>query len=640
MQKIIFQIICLLILTASVCAQEICPLPDKPHAELKSLDELKRITVLDNGRLKPLDTVARNLLLQISGRTTVEGKSAIRWLAQVMFGDPGISAQKIFLINHPDIVDALGIDADKHRRYSYTQLAENLPKLFDLAQKAKAIDSKKRSIVESELIRLEANATQFIRISQTLLFAIPHQDFTITNSETVRQLQLPDGRTEFTYYEIASCSQSLQKLLQQFANKPTESWSAAQQELITVTSNLFMWTQTFRDLPLAMVPTLEPDDEHWLSPWDALTTFGFRNETIAAEINSLTDALTAYSLGKQVEFDLSVKNFSASVDKRYVQRPNYHPSLIGLEVLFNQLNLFLIAKIFYFLATILFLLSLGILLPWMRTLTMASAGIGFIAHALGLLLRIIILQRPPVSTLYETFLFVGFVSVVAGFIIEAVQKRGLGLFISGLTGFIFLTIASKFSVEQDTLQMLVAVLNSNFWLGTHVLSITTGYAGVCVAGVVGHIYVLQRIFKPENTSLHDSTYRILIGTLAFGLIMSFLGTNLGGIWADESWGRFWGWDPKENGALLIILWTAFLFHLRVGNMIGAPGMAVGSIFGIMVVMWAWFGVNLLSIGLHSYGFTSGLARNLLIYVIAQLLFLAITFPILYRRSRNDYRRSS
>ncbi len=122
----------------------------------------------------------------------------------------------------------------------------------------------------------------------------------------------------------------------------------------------------------------------------------------------------------------------------------------------------------------------------------------------------------------------------------------------------------------------------------------------------------------------NSTYRNLVGTLLFGLMMTFLGTMLGGIWADQSWGRFWGWDPKENGALLIVIWCAMIFHARVAKMIGPLGMAVGSVLGIIVVMWAWFGVNLLSIGLHSYGFTSGAANNLIIYVVCELLFLIVS----------------
>jgi len=201
------------------------------------------------------------------------------------------------------------------------------------------------------------------------------------------------------------------------------------------------------------------------------------------------------------------------------------------------------------------------------------------------------MARPPVTNLYETFIFVGFIAVLLGIIIELIHKQWLGILVSSVCGIVLLFISAKFSAEGDTMKMLVAVLNSNFWLGTHVLSITTGYAGCCVAGIVGHLYIIQRLFKPKAKKLLNSTYRNLVGALLFGLMMTFLGTMLGGIWADQSWGRFWGWDPKENGALLIVIWCAMIFHARVANLIGPLGMAVGSVLGIIVVMWAWFGVN-------------------------------------------------
>ena len=239
--------------------------------------------------------------------------------------------------------------------------------------------------------------------------------------------------------------------------------------------------------------------------------------------------------------------------------------------------------------------------------------------------------RPPVSNLYETFIFVSAISVIAGIIIELVNKRWVGICVASVCGFVFLMLSGKFAAEGDTMQMLVAVLNSNFWLGTHVLSITVGYAGVCVAGLVGHLYILQRIRYPKDKAALESTYRNMIGALGFGLMMSFLGTMLGGIWADESWGRFWGWDPKENGALLIVLWCAILFHARLGRFITPLGAAAGCVLGIVVVMWAWFGVNLLNVGLHSYGFTSGIATGLLAYVIGEVVFLAICVPMAKKR---------
>ena len=180
----------------------------------------------------------------------------------------------------------------------------------------------------------------------------------------------------------------------------------------------------------------------------------------------------------------------------------------------------------------------------------------------------------------------------------------------------------------DRIKMFVAVLDSNFWLSTHVICITMGYAACCVAGIVGHIFLVQSIMKRKDVGALDATFKFMAGILGIGLTLSFLGTNLGGIWADQSWGRFWGWDPKENGALMIVLWCAIIFHARIAKWIDKIGFAVGCVLLTIVVIWAWFGVNLLSVGLHSYGFTSGVANGLYAYLIGEFVFLAVTLASL------------
>jgi ABC-type transport system involved in cytochrome c biogenesis permease subunit len=117
--------------------------------------------------------------------------------------------------------------------------------------------------------------------------------------------------------------------------------------------------------------------------------------------------------------------------------------------------------------------------------------------------------------------------------------------------------------------------------------------------------------------------RMIYGTLCFSIFFSFVGTVLGGLWADDSWGRFWGWDPKENGALLIVLWNALVLHARWGGMVKERGLAVLSIAGNIFVAWSWFGVNELGVGLHSYGFTEGVLKALAIFAVTQLLVIGL-----------------
>jgi ABC-type transport system involved in cytochrome c biogenesis permease subunit len=213
--------------------------------------------------------------------------------------------------------------------------------------------------------------------------------------------------------------------------------------------------------------------------------------------------------------------------------------------------------------------------------------------------------------------------VFLGLILERVNKNWIGLIVANVCGLIMLLIAGKFANDGDTMQMLIAVLNSNFWLSTHVIAITVGYAGCCVAGIMGHIYILQALAQPKNLKRLESTYQNMLGILGFGLTMSFLGTMLGGVWADQSWG---------NGALMIVLWCAIVFHAKIAKVINPLGVAVGCVLALMVVMWAWFGVNLLSVGLHSYGFASGIAGGLILYAIAEVVFISVTVLILGRKN--------
>ncbi|MDE2028626.1 MAG: cytochrome c biogenesis protein CcsA, partial [Candidatus Omnitrophica bacterium] len=161
-------------------------------------------------------------------------------------------------------------------------------------------------------------------------------------------------------------------------------------------------------------------------------------------------------------------------------------------------------------------------------------------------------------------------------------------------------------------------------------TITMGYGATCVAGILGHIWLIQASLGKKREVL-DNTYKTTLGIMGVALTLTFLGTNLGGIWADQSWGRFWGWDPKENGALMIVLWLAILFHAKFAMMIDDFGLAIGCVISMMVVMWAWFGVNLLSIGLHSYGFTSGIANALIIYAAGEIAFIILTATLVIRR---------
>ena len=180
------------------------------------------------------------------------------------------------------------------------------------------------------------------------------------------------------------------------------------------------------------------------------------------------------------------------------------------------------------------------------------------------------------------------------------------------------------------------MLDTQFWLSTHVVTVTLGYGATFLAGLLGTCAIVHQIWTRKARDVggaaaeavkqvQDRLYRMTYGVVCFALFFSFIGTVLGGLWADDSWGRFWGWDPKENGALMIVLWNAAVLHARWDRWIGPRGFALFAIGGNIVTAWSWFGTNQLGIGLHSYGFTSGVLMLLAGYVVSQLALIAAGF---------------
>ncbi len=584
---------------------------------VKDFSNFEKIPVLDSGRLKPLDTFSRSLLTQFSGKDHYEKQEASAWLASLFFNPESTLNEKIFLINNPDIAVALGITPAQDRRYTPAQLQQNYRMLAQLQQAASKITEKERSLAENEIMRIFDNINLYADLSRSFIFAYPQSDFTITSQTTKTKLGLSTDQNQFSYIDMALKANELGQAARSLVNKTPTTYTPDESEIAQTAGNLFRWAQDYKDLPFTVIPTNQ--DEKWLSPWDALTT-DFANEQTRTLVILWDNMAVAFTQGNDVAFNVAVHLYLNNVHDLLSKEDLKKVDKFSLELFYQEHSPFTWSIMFYIFAFIFFVVSFTSSKPLWYNLGLGSVIAGFIPHVTGLLMRIIIMGRPPVSSLYETFIFVGFIAVLLGLLIEYYNRQWLGIITAAISGAALLFIANKYSAEGDTLKVLIAVLNSNFWLATHVTTITMGYAATCVGGLLGHIWLVQAVFRKDRQTL-DKTYKTTLGILGVALTLTFLGTNLGGIWADQSWGRFWGWDPKENGALMIVLWTALLFHAKVANMIGPLGLAVGAVIGMMVVMWAWFGVNLLSVGLHSYGFTSGVATSLIVYVVLEIIFL-------------------
>ncbi|MCA9406687.1 MAG: hypothetical protein KC684_09120, partial [Candidatus Omnitrophica bacterium] len=213
-KKFYLSILTVLIFASTSGAQPICPLDGSgiPPKEVKSLEQLKRMATLQDGRVKPFETYAQTLLLRFSGKKRYEGEDAVHWVTRFFFAPQQTKDDRVFLINHPDIPEALGIEPVKDRRYSFAQIEPVFDRLNQLAMTAQQIDPKERDIVENELIRVHENVKLYSILSISYSFVFPHPDFTITDPDTIKELGLPENMTQFSFINIALKAQELHNI--------------------------------------------------------------------------------------------------------------------------------------------------------------------------------------------------------------------------------------------------------------------------------------------------------------------------------------------------------------------------------------------------------------------------------------------
>jgi ABC-type transport system involved in cytochrome c biogenesis permease subunit len=327
-----------------------------------------------------------------------------------------------------------------------------------------------------------------------------------------------------------------------------------------------------------------------------------------------------YHTGDRTAFDQRV----ASLRDWFAKKQPTATKRTAFEFIFNQVDPFTHSMVLYVLA---FLLACTSWLVWSRPLNRAAFLLLLLSlaiHTFGLASRMYLQERPPVTNLYSSAIFIGWGAVIVALILERIFRDGIGAACAGAIGFITLIIAHHLAGNGDTLEMLQAVLDTNIWLATHVVAITTGYSAMFLAGMLAMIYIVRGVFtRSLKKETADSLSRMTYGVVCFATLFSFVGTVLGGIWADQSWGRFWGWDPKENGAVLIVLWCAIILHARWGGFIRQRGLMIMAIFGNVVTSFSWFGVNMLGVGLHSYGFMQKAFPWLVGFMISQLALMAL-----------------
>jgi ABC-type transport system involved in cytochrome c biogenesis permease subunit len=561
------------------------------------------LPVVANGRVQPIDSLARNALLSIHGKQQVPGKDAppspTAWLAELAFQPEAADQRTIFLIQHDEVLGLLGLTADEGKYFSFERLVPRLGKMSEEASRIAAKEPQTWSTYEKAIMKLWRDLERY----QQLKFAFGHP--------ATKQL-------EFDLDQLVAGAKSAteEAAKQQRGEDHDPTIIEAAEARLRVLREWSTQTNVLTEPPSAGAPATNPGVWHSF-PASALAAASeghLHPSTLAyAQLG------TAWRAADNTTFDRIAGDLR---DQFQQQRPD-DLRKSRVEWTFNQLAPFTACMPVYIASFVCAFLSWLWPQAGLRTTAFRALLLGFVIHTLGLIVRMLLEGRPPVTNLYSSAIFIGWGAIVLSILLELFHKNAIGTAVAALTGFATLLIAHHLSLGGDTLEMMRAVLDSNFWLATHVIVITLGYSSTFLAGTIAMLYLLRHASGgvPKQAAL--SMRGMVYGILCFATLASFVGTVLGGIWADQSWGRFWGWDPKENGALLIVLWNALILHARWGGMIREKGMMVMAVFGNIVTSWSWFGTNMLGIGLHSYGFTDRAFLWLSAFVVSQLLVMAL-----------------
>ena len=443
--------------------------------------------------------------------------------------------------------------------------------------------------------------------------------FNIRNPEVVSSLFLDwTNEHKYSYNEIIPGLKNQIDLITAIDEKDDLDKSPFEKQLIELSHNAIVFEELSYMKNIKLIqPALLDENAVWQSPFDFIisgVTPAYHQEEI---LNSLQKYLAARFQKNNSEMNNALARYETITADLPIS--SLDVKKLKSETWMNEVDLFVKSLAFYILSFLMIGISWMVKPTLFRNISYLSLIVGFLIHGYGILLRMQIMGRPPVSTLYESVIFVSFIILLLAVTLEYFRADGIGIFIGSVGGSILHFVGFSYAADGDTLGMLVAVLDSNFWLATHVTTITIGYGASLAAGFIGHLYLIQNILNPSNNKKLKSIFNNLFGMTLFALFFTLFGTILGGIWADQSWGRFWGWDPKENGALLIVLWQLLMIHSRLAGIVKPPLFALGMGLNNIIVALAWFGVNLLQVGLHSYGFDDGVAKNLYIFILFEII---------------------
>jgi ABC-type transport system involved in cytochrome c biogenesis permease subunit len=527
------------------------------------------LAIQDGGRRKPVDTFAKEALIRINGRSTHTDKTGRKWqpndfVLSALTETHDWKDEPMVLISSGQLIEQLGLDKTK-RRFSFAQLTGS-----------------------AQLQRL------------------------VTEAEALKRAEKPLTR--------------------------------AQQEALSVSDRLTLLARVLDGRALLIVPAPTNETDPWVDPSGSSKYYS--NAQVAPLRTQLQTVASSYVQGDG--FNLSRAANQLREDLRALS-PSIYPrdQQLRLEYFYNHFEAFYRAIWCYGIALVILLIAhlrrsrgLGVrrhvaafesadmsadskmgVLQWLGV-TIAIAGLVF--QAAGIVMRCMIAGRPPVTNMYESIIWVSFAVSFFGMIFFVRYRAPIYLLAALPVTLIALLLVHQMPIAMpSSIDPLVPVLRDNFWLTIHVLTITLSYAAFALAMGFGHILLWRYARNPAAARADAPMLFWLYRVLQLGVLLLAAGTILGGVWANYSWGRFWGWDPKETWALIALLCYILALHGRLAGWWTQFGLAVASVVCFLAVLMAWYGVNfVLGKGLHSYGFGIGGETYVAMFVVLDLLFVA------------------
>jgi cytochrome c-type biogenesis protein CcsB len=457
----------------------------------------------------------------------------------------------------------------------------------------------------------------------------------ISSGQLIEQLGLDKTQRRFSFAQLTG-SAEFQRIANEAralkrAEKPLD---RIQQEALAVSDRLALLGNVMNGRALLIVPSPKKEADAWAVPAPEAVAAYYDETQFTPALAELTKMMRAYAQADAFNFGSAARLLR---DNLRALSPSIYPQerQLRLEYFYNHFAGFYRAIWCYGIALVILLVAhLRKRGRALQNLGVAIALFGLAFQAAGITMRCMIAGRPPVTNMYESIIWVSFAVLLFGMIFFARYRTPVYLLAALPVTLVALLLVHQMPIAMpSSIDPLVPVLRDNFWLTVHVLTITLSYAAFALAMGFGHILLWRYARNPAAASADAPMHFWLYRVLQLGVLLLAAGTILGGVWANYSWGRFWGWDPKETWALIALLCYILTLHGRLAGWWSEFGLVVASVVCFLAILMAWYGVNfVLGKGLHSYGFGIGGETYVAIFVVLDFLFVAFAIWR-YRRSR-------